>query len=108
MSSKYAIFVLQNNRDMNVINVTDLNNVIKGITKILKGYKGVEVLDVKLYESSYDKSFWAFICTDGITQRQMKLASIKILKKYKMVGATHFEGGWLNYIYSRETLKRAE
>lgn len=100
MSHKYAIFVLQNNRDM--------DDIIKGITKILKGYKGVEVLDVKLHESSYDNSFWAFICTDGITQRQMKLASIKILKKYKMVGATHFQGGWLNYIYSRETLKRAE
>ena len=84
-----------------------MKSIQSGIKEILNGYKGVEVREVMAWPG-YGGGLWAFIKTNGITERQMKLASRKIFKQYETVTATHFEGGWFNYIYTRESLKRAD
>lgn len=76
------------------------------IKKILSGYKGAEIKSVSC-KDNVTGGMWLWVKA-MMTPRQMKLAATKILKKYKDIDGVHFEGSWLNYIYTRETLKRAE
>lgn len=76
------------------------------IEKILNGYKNFKYKTVTIAQTR--NSNYACVVLDYATIVQMRLAAKKILKSCPDVSAVLYDGMWTNYIYTRETLKRAE
>ena len=81
--------------------------ILDGVCRILeKNYKGVFVRPNAL-ELSVDDDYLTIDVrkVDGMKASNMAFASKRILAKYPQVKYVHFTGGWMEHVYTRETLK---
>ena len=72
----------------------------ESIKKIVEGYKGVKVKNVFVS----DKGDYVGILANSPKERQMEFASVKILNQFPSIEFVNWEGGWVNYAYTRRTL----
>ena len=81
-----------------------MNLIENIITNILeKNYKGVHVPcgGVSLSKNCD----YLMLNVQGMKLRNMPFAAKKILKCFPEIKMVHFTGGWMEHVYSRETLK---
>lgn len=79
-----------------------MENRIKEI--IEKNYKGTKCISI--YCGNYTSEY-ATLKVEGMKHRNMPHAAKRILTEFPNLKWVRFTGGWLDYIYSRETLKWA-
>ena len=70
------------------------------IKKIVEGYKGVKAESVFVS----DKKDYVGIIANAPKELTMRLASVKIFNKFPSIEFINWEGGWVNYAYTRRTL----
>ena len=76
----------------------------KKIRQIIEGYKGVELGYLSCGDRFHD---YVTLIAIGLKGRYMPFAAKKILEAFPEVRYVHFTGGWVETVYSRETLRWA-
>ena len=83
------------------MNQVDKNIKVQIIEDIEKHYKNVSVIVASL------SGDFLTLAVQGLYSHKVPWAAKRILKKYKDIRVIRFTGGWLEGVYTRETLKRA-
>ena len=89
------IFVSRKTREIMEKKITDI---------IEKNYKGTRVGYIHCGKYSSD---YVTLIVLGLRHRNMPYAAKRILEAFPEVKWVHFTGGFVEYVYSRETLKWA-
>ena len=81
----------------------DRVKTMNSICRLLEKYKGVYMpfgsIDLSQSED------YLTLKPQGMKERNMPYAAKKILARYPQIKFVHFTGGWVENVYSRETLK---
>ena len=83
--------------------ITDFVTAMNDICRILEKYKGVFVPYGGI-DLSKSKEY-LILKPQDMKEHNMPYAAKKILKKYPEIRTVHFTGGWMEHVYTRETLK---